>query len=124
MLEVGAGHGTFTEMLSARGYHVVATDVSERCAGILRDRFATDERVTVVPGGAEAVAGMPLHDAAVLINVPGQAAAKRAIAATELSGWECCDAVIPAGRNRIRTACPRFSGVATGSVGRDVVQAA
>jgi SAM-dependent methyltransferase len=69
VLEVGAGHGTFTEMLSARGYHVVATDVSERCAGILRDRFAADERVTVVPGGAEAVAGMPLHDAAVLINV-------------------------------------------------------
>ncbi len=69
VLEVGAGHGTFTEMLSARGYHVVATDVSGRCAGILRDRFAADERVTVVPGGAEAVAGMPLHDAAVLINV-------------------------------------------------------
>ena len=67
VLEVGAGHGTFTEMLSARGYRVVATDVSERCLGILRDRFAADERVTVVPGGAGA--GMPLHDAAVLINV-------------------------------------------------------
>ena len=25
--------------------------------------------MTVVPGGADAVAGMPLHDAAVLINV-------------------------------------------------------
>jgi 2-polyprenyl-3-methyl-5-hydroxy-6-metoxy-1,4-benzoquinol methylase len=69
VLEVGAGHGTFTEMLSARGYHVVATDVSERCVGILRERFATDGRVTVVPGGANAVAGMPSHDAAVLINV-------------------------------------------------------
>ena len=69
VLEVGAGHGTFTKMLSARGYRVVATDVSERCVGILRDRFAADERVTVVPGGAGAVAGMPLHDAAVLINV-------------------------------------------------------
>ena len=69
VLEVGAGHGTFTEMLSTRGYHVVATDISERCVGILKDRFAKDERVTVVPGGADAVAGMPPHDAAVLINV-------------------------------------------------------
>lgn len=69
VLEVGAGHGTFTEMLSARGYRVIATEVSERCLGILRDRFAMDEGVTVVPGGADAVAGMPLHDAAVLINV-------------------------------------------------------
>lgn len=69
VLEVGAGHGTFTEMLSAQGYRVVATDVSERCVGILASRFAADERVTVVRGGADAVAGMPLHDAAVLINV-------------------------------------------------------
>lgn len=69
VLEVGAGHGTFTGMLSARGCSVVATDVSERCAGILRDRFAGDERVTVVQGGAGAVAGMPPHDSAVLINV-------------------------------------------------------
>jgi 2-polyprenyl-3-methyl-5-hydroxy-6-metoxy-1,4-benzoquinol methylase len=69
VLEVGAGHGTFTEMLSGRGHRVVATEVSERCVGILRARFATNERVTVVQGGAGAVAGLPLHDAAVLINV-------------------------------------------------------
>ncbi len=85
VLEVGAGHGTFTEMLSARGHHVVATDVSERCVGILRDRFAAGGRVTVVPGGAGAVAGMPLHDAAVLINVlehiPDDDAALREIGA-------------------------------------------
>lgn len=69
VLEVGAGHGTFTEMLSAGGYHVVATDVSERCVSVLKERFAADEQVTVAAGGAEAVAGMPPHDCAVLINV-------------------------------------------------------
>jgi SAM-dependent methyltransferase len=69
VLEVGAGHGTFTGMLSDRGYRVVATEVSERCVGILNDRFAADEKVTVVHGGAGAVAGMAPHDSAVLINV-------------------------------------------------------
>jgi SAM-dependent methyltransferase len=69
VLEVGAGHGTFTEILSARGARVVATDVSQRCADVLRERFAGDERVTVVHGGADAVAGLPPFDSAVLINV-------------------------------------------------------
>jgi protein-L-isoaspartate O-methyltransferase len=69
VLEVGAGHGTFTEILSARGARVVATDVSQRCADVLRERFARDERVTVVHGGADAVAGLPPFDSAVLINV-------------------------------------------------------
>jgi SAM-dependent methyltransferase len=69
VLEVGAGHGTFTEILSARGARVVATDVSRRCADVLRERFAGDERVTVVHGGADAVAGQPPFDSAVLINV-------------------------------------------------------
>jgi SAM-dependent methyltransferase len=68
-LEVGAGHGTFTEILSARSARVVATDVSQRCADVLRERFADDERVTVVHGGAEAAAGLPPFDSAVLINV-------------------------------------------------------
>jgi SAM-dependent methyltransferase len=69
VLEVGAGHGTFTEILSARGARVVATDVSQRCADVLRERFAGDARVTVVHGGADAVAGLPPFDSAVLINV-------------------------------------------------------
>lgn len=69
VLEVGAGHGTFTAMLSAKGCDVVATDVSERCVAVLRDRFAGDGRVTVVAGGADSVAGLAPHDSAVLINV-------------------------------------------------------
>src|SRR5260370_35464829 len=59
VLEVGAGHGTFTEILSARGARVVATDVSQRRADVLRERFAGDERVTVEHGGADAAAGLP-----------------------------------------------------------------
>lgn len=86
VLEVGAGHGTFTEILSARGARVVATDVSQRCADVLRDRFAGDEHVTVVHGGADAVAGQPPFDSAVLINVlehiPDDDAALRDLAAT------------------------------------------
>jgi SAM-dependent methyltransferase len=86
VLEVGAGHGTFTEILSARGARVVATDVSQRCADVLRERFAGDERVTVVHGGADAVAGQPPFDSAVLINVlehiPDDDGALRDLAAT------------------------------------------
>jgi len=69
VLEVGAGHGTFTGLLSTSSARVVATDVSERCAGILRARFADDPRVTVLQGGTAAVAGLPPFDSAVLINV-------------------------------------------------------
>ncbi|MCL2585687.1 MAG: class I SAM-dependent methyltransferase [Streptosporangiales bacterium] len=71
VLEVGAGHGTFTELLSARAARVVATDVSERCADLLRMRFVNDERVTVLEGSADAAAGagMAQFDSAVLINV-------------------------------------------------------
>jgi|tagenome__1003787_1003787.scaffolds.fasta_scaffold20825737_2 SAM-dependent methyltransferase len=86
VLEVGAGHGTFTEILSARGARVVATDVSQRCADVLRERFSGDERVAVVHGGADAVAGQPPFDSAVLINVlehiPDDDGALRDLAAT------------------------------------------
>lgn len=69
VLEVGAGYGTFTGLLSTNSTRVVATDVSERCAGILRARFADDPRVTVLQGSTAAAAGLPPFDSAVLINV-------------------------------------------------------
>lgn len=69
VLEVGAGHGTFTGLLAERAGRVVATDVAERCAAILRERFAGDRRVTVVQGGADAAAELSPFDSAVLINV-------------------------------------------------------
>jgi len=69
VLEVGAGHGTFTELFSARAARVVAADVSDRCAELLRARFAGNERVIVRDGGTEIAAGMPPFDSAVLVNV-------------------------------------------------------
>lgn len=69
VLEVGAGHGTFTGLISDRSTRVAATDVSERCVGILRSRFNDDPRVTVLQGGAPEAVGLPLFDSAVMINV-------------------------------------------------------
>jgi SAM-dependent methyltransferase len=69
VLEVGAGHGTFTELLAKTGKRVVTSDVSERCVGILRDRFAGDSSVEVIAGSIDAVAGSGPFDAAILINV-------------------------------------------------------
>jgi len=68
VLEVGAGHGTFTELM-ANGRHVVATDLSPRCITELRERFAGRSEVDVL---ATDVAGAGSHgpfEAAVLINV-------------------------------------------------------
>jgi SAM-dependent methyltransferase len=69
VLEVGAGHGTFTEIMSERGVRVVATDVSERCVDRLRARFQGNDCVAVVHGGADAAAGHGPFESAVLINV-------------------------------------------------------
>lgn len=69
VLEVGAGHGTFTGLLSTSSARVVATDVSERCAEILGTRFADEPRVTVLRGSTAEVAGLPPFDSAVLLNV-------------------------------------------------------
>jgi SAM-dependent methyltransferase len=68
VLEVGAGHGSFTELLSA-GRHVTATDLSERCVEVLRARFAGNPAVTVALADlASSAAGGP-YDSVVLINV-------------------------------------------------------
>jgi XTP/dITP diphosphohydrolase len=68
VLEVGAGHGTFTDML-ARERRVMATELSPRCIEVLRQRFVGRPEVEVL---ASDVSGAGLHgpyDAAVLINV-------------------------------------------------------
>jgi SAM-dependent methyltransferase len=69
VLEVGAGHGTFTEVLAGREMRVVATDLSERCAGVLRSRFFGVSNVEVVQGDIQMAAARGPFDAAVLINV-------------------------------------------------------
>ena len=46
ILEVGAGHGTFTSLLARYG-PVIATELSERAVEVLRQRYAGSDRVTV-----------------------------------------------------------------------------
>ena len=47
MLEAGAGHGTFTELLRD-SRRIVACDPSERCARLLTERFGADPSVKVI----------------------------------------------------------------------------
>ncbi len=69
VLEVGAGHGTFTQRLARDERAVVATDLSERCVKVLEDRFTDVASVEVVSGSIEAGAERGPFAAAVLINV-------------------------------------------------------
>jgi SAM-dependent methyltransferase len=69
ILEVGAGHGTITDELIVCGDHVVASDLSERAAERLRDRYAGRANVEVVVGDIEAAVGNRRYDVAVLVNV-------------------------------------------------------
>lgn len=69
VLEVGAGHGTMTALLSDDGRSVVATDLSERCTDVLRRRFSTSGDVSVITGDLDRVAGEGLFDSALLVNV-------------------------------------------------------
>lgn len=69
VLEVGAGHGTFTEMFARKAKRVVACDLSERCADRLRDRFSADEHVEALHGSIDSAATYGPFDSVVLINV-------------------------------------------------------
>jgi SAM-dependent methyltransferase len=70
VLEVGAGHGTFTDHLAAAGAEVRVTEMSAPSADVLRHRFRNNARVTVVhdPDGEEVFGTEPL-DAVVCISV-------------------------------------------------------
>jgi SAM-dependent methyltransferase len=69
VLEVGAGHGTFTQVLAERGRTVVATDLSERCIGVLQRRFSRVSNVKIVHGDTSMSADLGPFDTAILINV-------------------------------------------------------
>jgi SAM-dependent methyltransferase len=69
VLEVGAGHGTFTEMLARSAKRVVASDISERCAGRLRDRFSGEKSVEILHGSIDSAAAYGPFDSVILINV-------------------------------------------------------
>jgi SAM-dependent methyltransferase len=65
ILEVGAGHGTFTGRLAEFGC-VTATELSERAAALLDERYAGSDRVTICHANAP---GDVPFDTAVMINV-------------------------------------------------------
>jgi len=48
VLEVGAGHGVFTDHLAAMGAQVVVTEMSAPSARVLQDRYRYNDRVQVV----------------------------------------------------------------------------
>ena len=91
VLEAGAGHGTFTELL-ANGHAVTATDFSERCVGELRERFAERPEVTVLQCDLVGSAAGGPYDTAVLINVlehiEDDAGALRELAAQLVAGGQ------------------------------------
>jgi phospholipid N-methyltransferase len=70
VLELGAGHGTFTDHLLAAGAHVTVTEMSEPSVRFLESRFRRNPNVTVVhdqDGTAACQAG--LVDAVVCVSV-------------------------------------------------------
>ncbi|MFD8416242.1 class I SAM-dependent methyltransferase [Streptomyces sp. NPDC059650] len=70
VLEVGAGHGTFTDHLVAAGARVDVTEMSAPSAAVLRHRFRNNPNVTVVHDfeGEEIFRSEPV-DAVVCISV-------------------------------------------------------
>ena len=70
ILEVGAGNGTFTEILAARPERrVVATDLSQRSVDVLRRRFARAANVEIIRSDVSANARPGTFDTAVVVNV-------------------------------------------------------
>jgi len=68
VLEIGAGHGSFTERLAATA-HVTATDISASCVAKLRERFKGDQRVEVRQVELAEATSTGRYDSVLLINV-------------------------------------------------------
>jgi SAM-dependent methyltransferase len=89
VLEVGAGHGTFTDLLAHRR-HVTATDLSPRCVKELEDRFDHRTDVTVLHCDLIGSREAGPFDTAVLVNVlehiQDDAGALKELAAQLVSG--------------------------------------
>lgn len=69
VLEVGAGHGDFTQMLVGTDRSVTAIDLSQRCVDRLQDEYSGDANVEVLAGDIGVVKPEPRYSAAVMINV-------------------------------------------------------
>ena len=68
ILEVGAGHGTFTASFAKLGT-VHAVEPSQLASGLLSDRYGDDPRVTITHGLVEDLPTGPTFGSAVMINV-------------------------------------------------------
>jgi glycosyltransferase involved in cell wall biosynthesis/phospholipid N-methyltransferase len=68
VLEIGAGHGTFTDLL-LDGRNVTATDLSPRCVDILERRFRDTPEVAVKLCDVSTEFDLGLFDSVVMINV-------------------------------------------------------
>jgi len=68
VLEVGAGHGTFTELLM-QDRDVTCTELSPRCVEVRRSRFQGNQRVDVVLGDVSAAEVGAPYESSVMINV-------------------------------------------------------
>ena len=68
VLEVGAGHGTFTESYAEFG-DVTAVEPGSHAASLLVDRYVDDARVTTIAGVVADVPVEPAFGSAVMINV-------------------------------------------------------
>ena len=68
VLEVGAGHGTFTDTLARFG-DVTAVEPGAYAAGLLAARYEADERISTVHGVVADVGTEPVFGSAVMINV-------------------------------------------------------
>jgi glycosyltransferase involved in cell wall biosynthesis/phospholipid N-methyltransferase len=69
VLEIGAGHGTFTELLAGGGRQVTATELSPRAVAELDQRFAAAANVRAVHGDVLAGAADRSYDTVVMVNV-------------------------------------------------------
>jgi SAM-dependent methyltransferase len=69
VVEVGAGHGTFTRILAQKVAEVVALDLSQRCVDVLLERFSDDPHVEVLHGEIDVARARAPFDAALLVNV-------------------------------------------------------
>jgi 16S rRNA (adenine1518-N6/adenine1519-N6)-dimethyltransferase len=50
VIEIGPGRGSLTALLLERARHVTAVEVDRALAALLRERYAADQRVTIVEG--------------------------------------------------------------------------
>jgi SAM-dependent methyltransferase len=68
VLEIGAGHGTMTSLLTDRP-RLVTSDPSSRCVGVLKERFSQLPGVEVLEADLSQAARSGQYDSVVLVNV-------------------------------------------------------